>query len=102
MVHEGKSSALVQIPTVLVYRMYHLGQAYGSRTLSSLRPGVQIVIGSADVEAFARDLRQLLVLVNDEALRQPVNALLAALEAPPGLARKSVAVAVEVLDEKRA
>ena len=101
-VHSGKSSALIKVPTILAHRIYHLGCAYGSRTLASLRPGVRLVIGTVNIHAFARDLREILVLVNDPALHQSVNAVLLALDSPPGITGKSVAVAIGELDGGRA
>jgi len=101
-VNGGTSPVTVEIPTPIVYRMFRLGQAYDSRQIRSFAPGVKVVIGSIDVAAFTRDLRHLLVLVNDEALHHHVNVLLAAVEASPGISGKSVAVSVGSFDEKRA
>jgi hypothetical protein len=98
----GTNPLTIEVPTPVVYRMFLLGQAYDSRQLRNLAPGVKVVIGSVDIAAFTRDLRQLLVLVNDELLHHYVNALLAALEASPGISGKSVAVSVGGFDEKRA
>ena len=51
-----------------------------------------------DVQSLAKDLRQLLALVNDDVLHHHVNALLAALELPPGIPGKSVAAVIGGLD----
>jgi hypothetical protein len=99
---DGKESTLVRVPTILAQRLFHLGCAYGSRTLGSLRPGVRMVIGSVDVESFARDLGQIRDLVNDPALHQAVESLLAVLNAGRGPAGKSVAASIELPGERRA
>ena len=101
-VNGGPSPVVVEIPTQIAHRIFYLGRAYGSRPLSNLAPGVRVVIGSVDVQAFTRDLRQLLLLVNDTVLHHHVNALLSALELPPGISSKSVAALVGDFDAKRA
>ena len=101
-IHDGKASTLVKVPTILAQRLFHLGCAYGSRTLGSLRPGTKLVIGSVDIESFSRDLNEIKDLVNDPALHQIVGALLTVLNSGRGPAGKSVAVSIELLDERRA
>ena len=101
-VNGGPSPIVIQIPTQIAHRLFYLGRAYGSRSLSHLEPGMAVVIGSVDVQAFTRDLRQLLDLVNDAALHHHVNALISAIELPPGISRKSVAAVIADFDAKRA
>ena len=101
-VHGGTSPVAIEVPTAIAYRIHRIGQAYGSRTLSQLAPGVRVVIGSIDIRAFERDLRGLLELVNDETLHGHIKRILAALEAPPGVSAKSVAAFCGAVDERRA
>jgi hypothetical protein len=91
-VRGGGTSVLVAVPTSIMHRLFRLGQAYGIRQLRYLESEVKMIVGTDDLPAFAKDLRKLLSLVNDEVLHEYVNALLAALDPDAGLSFKSVYV----------
>lgn len=84
-----------------MHRLFRLGQAYGIRQLRYLESDVKIIIGSVEIREFVRDLHKLRGLVNDEVVHEYIDGLLAALEAPPGLESKSIAVSTGSYYEKR-
>lgn len=100
-VNGGSTPISVLIPTSVMHRLFRLGQAYGINQLKFLESEVKIIIGSVDVPRFVHDLHKLHGLVNDEVVHEYVNELLAALEAPPGIASKSIAVSTGSYYETR-
>ena len=98
----GSLPMVVKVPTSIMHRLYRLGQAYGIRQLCYLESEVKVVVGMVEVPEFVSDLRRLLTLVNDEVLYEHVNQLLIALELPPGVSVKSIAVSTGNYFEKRA
>jgi hypothetical protein len=88
----GGTSVAIEIPTTLMHRLYRLGQAYGLRQLRYFESGVKIVVGTVEMPEFVADLHRLRTLINDAELHQYLDRILAALEAPPGISSKSVAV----------
>jgi hypothetical protein len=98
----SSTPTVVQVPTSIMHRLFRLGQAYGIRQLRYFEPEVKIVVGTVELPEFVGDLRRLLGLVNDEVLHEHINRLLTALESPPGLSVKTVAVSTGSYFEKRA
>jgi hypothetical protein len=98
----GSVATVVQVPTSIMHRLFRLGQAYGIRQLRYFEPEVKIVVGTVELPEFVKDLRRLLGLLNDEVLHEHINRLLTALESPPGLSVKTVAVSTGSYFEKRA
>lgn len=101
-VNGGAAPVTVEIPTSIMHRLFRLGQAYGIRQLRYFEPNVRIVVGTVEIPEFARDLHKLMALVNDEVLHDYVGQLLVALEAPPGINAKHIAVATGDYYEKHA
>jgi len=88
----GGDSVLVEVPTSIMHRLFRLGQAYGIRQPRYFESEVKMIVGTDELPEFAKDLRKLLSLVNDEVLHEYVNALLAAIDPNAGLSFKSVYV----------
>jgi hypothetical protein len=61
-----------------------------------------MVIGSVDIDSFARDLCQIRDLVNDPALHHALESLLAVINSGQGPGGKSVAASIELPNEHRA
>ncbi len=91
-VNEGNTSTAFEIPTILMHRLFRLGQAYGIRQLRYFESGTKIVVGSVELPEFVTDLHRLRALINDAELHPYLDRLLAELEAPTGVATRSVAV----------
>jgi hypothetical protein len=94
-VNGGAAPITVTLPGFMAQRVFYLGLAYGVRQFRFLRPGSKILIGSLELPEFVRDLRRIRDVVNDEVVHRYVDQLLLALEAPPGLDGKNVAVAID-------
>jgi hypothetical protein len=91
-VNGGSTSTAFEIPTILMHRLFRLGQAHGIRQLRYFESGVKIVVGTVELPEFAADLHRLRILINDAELHPYLDRLLAELEAPPGVTTRSVAV----------
>jgi len=100
-INGGATPISISIPTSIMHRLFRLGQAYGIHQLRFLEPEVKIIIGTVDAPKFVHDLRKLRGLVNDEVVHEYVDKLVVALEAPPGIASKSVAVSTGSYYEAR-
>jgi hypothetical protein len=98
----GSVPTVVQVPTSIMHRLFRLGQAYGIHQLCYFESEVKVVVGAIEVTEFVTNLRRLLTLVNDEVLHEHVNRLLIALESPPGVSAKTVAVSTGSYFKKRA
>jgi hypothetical protein len=92
---------VLQVPTSIMQRLFRLGQAYGLRQLRYFEPEVKIVVGTVELPELIRDLRRVLDLLNDELLHDHINRLLVALESPPGLSARTVAVSTGSYFEQR-
>lgn len=97
----GPSPTVIEVPTSIMHRLFRLGQAYGIRQLRYFEPEVKIVVGTVELPEFVSDLRRLLGLLNDEVLHEYINRLLSAVDAPPGLSVKTIAVSTGSYFEQR-
>ena len=90
-----------EVPTSIMHRLFRLGQAYGIRQLRYFESETNLVIGSAEMEEFLSDLKRLRALVNDEVLHEYIDKLTVAIEAPPGIRSKHIAVRTGRFFERR-
>jgi hypothetical protein len=90
----GGEPSTVTIPASVVHRLFRLGQAFNLHFMRYLEPDAKYMVGSTELSRFVKDLHRLKKVVNDEVTHQHVDALLRAINEPPGAEGKHIAVSV--------
>ena len=90
----GPEPLTVIIPASVVHRLFRLGQAFSLHFLRYFERDAKYMVGSAELGRFVADLQRLKTLVNDEVTHYHLDALLKAINEPPGTEVKHIVVTV--------